>query len=186
MTDRTPILTPDHGGRRRGLGPLPPSSVSALAPLLLAAGFALAVAGWVDVGLFYYPSHFGSPDWEFGTIAQTLDAMPLPTLGLALVAIGIRVRGGALVWTRGMAVVLGIVALLCLAALVLFALDIPLALKAMQHTATQANSPPAAIVSSGLKRGMAKVIVFSVCYTAAYAWMSVSMWRVRRATNPHT
>jgi hypothetical protein len=41
------------------------------------------------------------------------------------------------------------------------ALDIPLALKAMLHAAAQANNQRAALVSSGLKRGMAKVIVFS-------------------------
>ncbi len=184
MTDHQRILV--DGNRRKGLGPLSPSSLAELAPLLMAVGFALAVAGWVDVGLFYYPSRFGSAEWEFGTIAQTLDAMPLPTLGLALLALGIRARGGRVVWTRGLAAVFALVGLLSLAGLVLFALDIPLALKAMQRAAQQAKNGQAAIVSSGLKRGMAKVIAFSVCYALAYGWMAVTMWRVRRETAPST
>jgi hypothetical protein len=180
MTHRPHVLVSEDGGRRKGIGALPPSSLVGLAPLMIAAGLVLAVAGWVDVGLFYWPLRFGDAEWEFGTIAQTFDAMPLPTLGLVLLALGIRARGGSVVWTRAMAVVLAIIGLLCLAALVVFALDIPLALKAMHHAATQANNPRAALVSSGLKRGMAKVIVFALCYALAYGWMAVSMWRVRR------
>ncbi len=170
--------------RRKGLGALPPSSVQGLAPLLLAGGFVLAVAGWVDVGLFYYPSQFGSPEWEFGTIAQTFDAIPLATLGMVLLALGVRARGASVAVSRIVAVVLGIVAVLCLAALVLFVLDVPLALKAMQRAATQANAQRAAVVSSGLKRGILKVVVFATGYAVAYGWMSVTMWRVRREAGP--
>jgi hypothetical protein len=180
MTDRPHVLTDDDGRRRKGIGPLPLSSLSDLAPLLIAAGTVLAVAGWVDVALFYYPSQFSSPEWEFGTIAQTFDAMPLPTLGLLLIALGIRARGGSVLWSRSMAVVLAIVALLCIAALLLFAMDVPLALKAMKSAGGQADPQQAALISSGLKRGMAKVILFSVCYATAFAWMAVIMWRVRR------
>lgn len=88
MSDRPHVLVADEGGWRKGIGPLPPPSLSDLAPLLIAAGAVLAVAGWVDVGLFYRPLRFGDAEWEFGTIAQTFDAMPLATLGLVLLALG--------------------------------------------------------------------------------------------------
>ncbi len=180
MSDRPHVLIVAEGDRRKGLGPLPPSSIPGLAPLLIAGGLVLAVAGWVDIGLFYLPPRFGSPEWEFATIAQSLDAMPLATLGLVLLALGIRARGGSVVWTWGVAVVLAIVGLLCLAALVLFAFDVPLALKAVQRAAAQGNNARAALVSSGLKRGVVKAMIFAVCYGLAYGWMAVTMWRVRR------
>lgn len=180
MSDKSHVLVADEGGRRKAPSVLPPSGVHGLTPILIVAGILLAIAGWVDVGLFYYPPRFGEAEWEFGIIAQTFDAMPLPTLGLVLLALGIRARGGSIGWSRAMAVVLAVVGLLCLAALVLFALDMPLALKAMQRAAAQARNPQAALISSGLKRGMAKAIVFAVCYSLAYGWMVVVMWRVPR------
>jgi hypothetical protein len=180
MSDRPHILVADEAGRRKGFSFLPPSDVQSLAPILIVAGLLLAIAGWLDVGLFYYPSRFGQPDWEFGTIAHSFDAMPLPTLGLILLALGTRARGGAIVWSRGLAVILAVVALLCVAGLVVFALDIPLALKTMQRAASQANNPQAALISSGLKRGMAKVILFAVCYATAYGWLAIKMWSVPR------
>jgi len=183
MSDRPHVLVADEGGRRKHSPLLSPSDVQDLAPILIVAGLLLAMAGWVGVALFYYPPRFGQPEWEFGTIAQTIDAMPLPTLGLVLLALGIRARGGSIAWRRGIAVIFAVVALLCLAALVLFALDIPLALKAMHRAAAQANQQ-SALISSGVKRGMAKVILFTVCYGLAYGWLAVAMWRVPRESGP--
>jgi hypothetical protein len=184
MSDRPHVLVAGEGGRRKGPSRLPPSDVHGLAPILIVAGLLFAMAGWVDVALFYYPPRFGEAEWEFGIIAQTFDAMPLPTLGIVLLALGIRARGGSIVWSRGLAVILAVVALLCLAALVLFALDIPLALKAMQRASTGPNPQQGALMSSGIKRVMAKVILFSVCYAIAFAWMAVKMWRVPRHAGP--
>jgi hypothetical protein len=179
MSNKSHVLVADEEGRRKAPSVLPPSGVHGLAPILIVAGVLLAIAGWVDVGLFYYPVRFGEAEWEFGIIAQTFDAMPLPTLGLVLLALGIRARSGSIAWSRGAAIIFAVVALLCLAALVLFALDIPLAFRAMHRAGAQATQQ-SALISSGLKRGMAKVILFSVCYATAYALLAFKMWRVPR------
>jgi len=171
--------------RRGGTVPLPPAGLSAVAPVLLACGIVLAVAGLVDVGLFYWPLRFGDAEWEFGTIAQTLDALPLPTLGLVLIAVGLWARGGRPLWTRATAVVFLLAALLVAILGAIFLLDVPVALKALARAAAAAKehgAVPNPLVSSGLKRGIAKAAVFAVTYVAGYATIGVSLWRgVRRS-----
>jgi hypothetical protein len=144
-------------------------------------GLTLAIAGFTDVALFYWPSHFGQSQWEFGTIAQTLDAMPLPTVGVALLAIGIRSRGADIVWSRTLAVGSLVIALVCAGVLVLFVLDIPVALRTLQAASTGPRAQQAALMAPSMKRGMAKAILFGVCYTAAYAWLARTLWRAPAA-----
>jgi hypothetical protein len=52
--------------------------------LLCWIGGLLALAGWVDVLLLWIPLHLGRPEWEFGTVSSTFDALPLATIGLAI------------------------------------------------------------------------------------------------------
>jgi hypothetical protein len=164
---------------------LPPASLHAVAPVLLAVGVVLTIAGLVDVGLFYWPLRFGDAEWEFGIIAQTFDTMPLPTLGLALVAIGLWARGGRPLWSRAMAIIFLLVAVLLAILSVIFLLDVPVALKALARavaTAKQRGATPNPVVSSGLHRGIAKAALFAATYVVGYATMAVALWRgVRRA-----
>lgn len=87
-----------------------------LAPLLVAVGLIFTFVGMIAVAQAFYPPDFGDHDWLMNAIAQALDALPRPTLGLALLAIGIRAGGSSRLWARGMAGVLGVVGLLCLMA----------------------------------------------------------------------
>ena len=171
--------------RRGSPAVLPPATLHAVARVLVAVGLVLAVAGLVDVGLFYWPMRFGDAEWEFGTIAQTFDALPLPTLGLALVAVGLWARGGRPAWMRGMAAVFAIAAAIAVFLGLIFLLDVPVALKALSRaaaTAQQRGVPPNPLVSSGLKRGIGKAVIFAVAYAAGYATISVTLWRgVRRS-----
>lgn len=168
--------------KKKGAARLAPSDARGLAPFLIAGGLALAIAGWTDLALFYYPTQFGSREWEFGTIARTFDAMPLPTLGLLLIVVGLRARGSRASLVRAMAVVLGVVAVGCLIALVLFSLDIPLVLQTLRRirATTQANPANAA----GLERAIAKTILFSLVYLALYSWMAARLWRTGTRAAP--
>ena len=60
---------------------------AALSGLLLPVGLAFLVAGGADLVLTWFPAAFGTAEWEFGTITQTLNGLPVPTLGLALVGV---------------------------------------------------------------------------------------------------
>src|SRR5207245_6313338 len=63
---------------------------SARSPLAPAPDFGWLLLGWIglafaligggDVLLTWVPMHFGSPEWEFGTITSSLDGMPVLTM----------------------------------------------------------------------------------------------------------
>jgi hypothetical protein len=147
---------------------------------LLAAGAALSIAGWTDIALFFWPPRFGTAEWEFAIIAQTFNALPLPTLGTALLALGMRARGGAAVWARTLAVIMALVAVGCLVALGIFMLDVPVALRAIPPRAPGPGAQAAAVMAAGIKRSIGKVFLFASAYAAAYAVMSVVLWRASR------
>lgn len=183
MSSHNVLVEPSPRGSSRAA--LPPASLHVVAPILLAVGVVLTIAGLVDVGLFYWPLRFGDSEWEFGIIAQTFDAMPLPTIGLALVAIGLWARGGRALWCRLMAIVFLLVAVKLAVLSVIFLLDVPVALKALARlaaTAQQRGATPNPAVASGLHRAIAKAAVFAATYVIGYATIGVSMWRgVRHA-----
>lgn len=95
---------------------------------------ALALAGVGDWVLAWMPPHLGNPEWEFGTVAATMAGLPLMAMGFAgLLATGTARHQRWLVVTMTW-VLIGF-ALVVLAALALFLLDVPLALRTVQGTA---------------------------------------------------
>jgi hypothetical protein len=137
--------------------------------------------GWADIGLLYLPLGFGNNEWEFGIIAQTFDALPMSTVGMLLLALGLRARGAGRVFTRGHAIICMIVVLVLVLLLVIFSLDIPIALKAMMRV-PQGASPttqPNPILVSGIKRGIAKAVLFGLIYIVTFGGMAWQMWRKR-------
>lgn len=149
---------------------LPPEShAERVRLLLLLAGLMLCVAGWLDVALLWYPPRFGESDWEFGTIAQSLDALPLPSMGLLLVAVAVLLRGrrGSVWIVTG---VFGLVTLGLLATATLFALDVPQALSAVARDAR---------LGPGIKRVLLKAGVFFVSYVLGYGLATLTL--IRRA-----
>jgi hypothetical protein len=65
----------------------------------------------------------------------------------------------------------------------LFLLDIPVAWQAMTRVppgATGAAAQPNVLVMSGIKRGIAKAVVFGVAYAATFLGMAIMMWRGAR------
>lgn len=134
-----------------------------------AAGLALLVMGGVDILLAWIPLRIGDPEWEFGTISATLNNMPVPVMGLALVlahaaAWNSRVAQGlALIWSV-------LVLLVLLGAAVLYALDVPLALRAVQDP----------LPRRALRSGMVKAGVAFVVYAAFHLWAAVFSTRLFR------
>lgn len=131
-------------------------------------GLAIAVVGWADLALVWYPLHFDSPEWEFGTISRQLDGMPLATIGLCLLAasaIGQKRRTAV----RILAGVCLLVALQTLAISLLYLLDIPLALRGFGPAARP-----------GLIKAMIKAGVLAPTYILLYAWLAWFLWRKTR------
>lgn len=130
-------------------------------------GLAIAIVGWTDLVLLWYPLHFGNTQWEFGTISAHLDGMPLGTIGFALLAAGaIGRKSRRLARVLALAATLVVVGLLAMS--LFYLLDVPLALR---------TAPDARIL---LVKAMVKAGAFSITYTVLYAWLARSLWRSSR------
>ena len=132
-------------------------------------GFVFLVIGLLDLGLGWFPAHFGNPEWEFGTVAHTLDSLPITVLGLAMAlasAVERRVSWAA----RAVSVLCWLLALALVAGLVVFLLDIPVALKAT----TQPE------VRAGLHRAIVKAVAQGVLYPTALAAIGLQGVRATR------
>src|SRR3954471_18615658 len=94
----------------------------------------LTLAGVGDWAIALTPPRLGSPEWEFGTITSVFSGLPLVTMGFAGLLGSAMARG--IRWqiiTISTFVLL--FALLILGGLVLFLLDVPLALGSVQGVA---------------------------------------------------
>lgn len=123
-------------------------------------GFLIAIVGLIDLGVNWYPVRFGSPEWEFGTIATSIGSLPLLTMGLAAVLASFLARGTrwGILTLGAVLLVLGVVVIALLA---VFALDVPLALKA------SARSPAALALRKTIVRTGLLGLAFSLGYLAA-------------------
>jgi hypothetical protein len=147
------ILVQEEGPRR--VSPIVPSQPRAW-KIIGWFGLLLAVIGGVDAALHWYPPAFSSPEWEFGTVATSVGALPLPTIGLAALLGSFLARGVR--WgIITMAVVLLVLGLTVLAAYGLFLLDVPLALNA-------ATGPAA----TALKKAIVRTTVMGPGFGLAY------------------
>ena len=132
-------------------------------------GVIAALVGLTDFGLVWVPPDFGNAEWEFGTISAAVDGLPLATVGLGLLGAASVFRG----W-RGVSLVIGVLGLiLCISligAVVVYSLDVPLALRAV-----------APEVKGALSRAIGKTMVHSPGYIVFYAWFGVYLLRRARA-----
>lgn len=142
---------------------------------------AWTVAGWVgllfllvggfDFGNTFWPLSLGSPEWEFGTITASLNGMPVPTLGLALLmASGL--AAGRRWQVRLIGLVLAALVVLLVVMAFLYATNVPIALGAV-------TEPMGRL---GLKKAIAKTAVQLVCYPAIFLVLAVWGWRRTRTS----
>lgn len=134
-------------------------------------GLAYLIMSLIDLALGWYPTSFGSPEWEFGTISATMAGLAIPTLSLYLIL------GSALARdSRSVARAVGIamivtavsVAILC----VIYLTSVPIALSAV------ADNP---IVYLGLEKAVAKSLVLFAGYETLYVVGAVTALRRRTA-----
>lgn len=138
--------------------------------VIAVVGLLLGAIGWLDVLLLWIPAYFGRTEWEFGTISSTFDALPLATLGLSLILAG-AIANGWRVRLRVVAWFAFVVAVVLLAALVLYATDVPLAWSGVQPAAQPV-----------LKRVMIKTVLLAVAYIAAHGMFGfMSLRRLKAA-----
>ena len=94
----------------------------------------LTIVGVGDWVLAWIPLRLGTPEWEFGTVVSSISGLPLVTMGFAGVMASAMARGVR--WQiRTVGMLLLVWGLWVLAALIVFALDVPVALRAVDGPA---------------------------------------------------
>ena len=166
---------PERGARKQILQPVSQDRAAPFGAepvtfwrIVTALGAALTVVGWTDLALLWFPSNFGSPEWEFGTISGHFDGMPLGTLGLVtlcIAALGLGRRRTA----RVLAAILMTIAVTLLGIFALYLLNVPVALGGV---------PPQLVPT--IQKAILKTTVFAVTYLALYGWLALYLWRNSR------
>ena len=152
-------LEPVRAAPRR----LPEQAGSFVRPLA-ALGLALTSVGLLDLAFAWLPSEFGVGEWEFGTVSRTFDAYALLTVGWGLLLSAALLRSSALA-LRLLALVFAVTALGLLGALALYALNVPLALRAMPAES-----------KSALVRAIMRTGAFAAIYITLYGWLAWFAW----------
>ena len=137
--------------------------------LLFVLGWLFTVVGLLNTVLLWVPFRFGSPEYEFGSVAASLDGLPVTMMGLTLALASSRVRGqevAALLAT----ILLWVVAILVIGGGVLYWLNVPLALQ-------QVTEP---VIRVGIKKSMVKVSTLALVYPAAMIALAVMGSRGRQ------
>ena len=135
-------------------------------------GIAFVLLGLTDVALGWYPPAFGNPEWEFGTISGTLNALAIPMLGLYLVlasAIARSDRRSA----RIVAVAMGLLLATILLLGVIYLTVLPIAIKAVSSNA---------LVALGMKKAVVKAMTLGVADAVLLGVGMVKGWRVAPAS----
>jgi uncharacterized protein (DUF486 family) len=125
--------------------------------LLLVMGWLFTVVGLLNTVLIWVPLHMGSPEYEFTSVAASLDGLPLALMGMTLALAASRASGRVKSATA-LIVLLVVVTLLVLAGGVLYWLNVPLALNALK------NDP---VPRMGITKSVVKVTAQVVLYSAA-------------------
>ena len=141
--------------------------------LLGILGAVFVLVGGIDTLLIWYPLSFGTPEWEFGSITASLDGLPVPTMGLVLLMAS-ALHSGSVRLAKIVAVLMLILAVVILLAAVLYAINIPLALRAVQ------NAGP--VATQGMKKSIIKAAVQVLSYPAGYVLMAMRTFKLSRSS----
>jgi len=102
-------------------------------------GLVLLVVGVIDVALRWYPVAFKSPEWEFATTSISIASLPIVSIGAVSLLFSFLQRSA-----RTGVIIIGVLftllALLVMVWVILFGLDVPIALGAIT------GHPPSAAV----------------------------------------
>jgi hypothetical protein len=132
---------------------------------LFLLGVALAIIGFIDGGLNFANPQWTNLDWEFGTLSNVFTGLPVLTTGLGLMCAATAAQGSPLLH-RVMAMVMIFGAVMLGLVLVVFALDVPPAVRA----SIAALKPAVKLLSL-------KTALMGVTYVALYLALGLWTWR---------
>ena len=131
-------------------------------------GVVLGIIGFADFVLVFYPGRFGDPTWEFAAVDAAFSSLPVFTVGLGLL-ISAALAQGFVTRVRVLAVVCMLLAVAIVALMLLYATNIPLALKL---------SPPD--VLPGIYKSIIRTVLMAVVFGTGFVVAAFTAWRRTR------
>jgi hypothetical protein len=135
-------------------------------------GLAFLVVGGSDFALVWFPLNFGNPEWEFGTVTQSFNGLPILLLGLGLLVAGADQVGRRWWGTLGLGAAVGLL-LWVLMGFVIWANRVSLALETVPDE-----------LEVGIQRAVAKTLVQAITYSAALGYLAWKGWAVAKGKAP--
>lgn len=135
-------------------------------------GLAFLVVGGMDFLLVWYPPSFASREWQFAVVTRSFSSLPVPTMGLGLLIFA-SVKADRRWWAFLGAAASAVVALAVVVGVVLWGVNIPLAL-------TQVPDQ----VATGMYRSIARTAVQAVAYPSLFVYLSLTGLRAARSIHP--
>lgn len=136
--------------------------------LLRILGVVFIIAGGIDLALLWYPSRWGTPEFEFATITQFVAGLPVLTTGVVAVGISAVGRG-----QRGLQLAVATFALVAVAVLVflavVYATDVPLALRVSTLE-----------IKTGIKKAITRSGIQFVAYGVGYLALAWTLIKASR------
>lgn len=142
--------------------------------ILGGVGLCLVVAGTAELVLGLMPYSFGEPDWEYGSVSDFLNRLPLAGLGLMLVLAAALRRGfsrRALVWSLAL-LLLGVVVFVFG---LLYATSLPVI------WAAQGQGPMRVQILKGIAKSAAQTGVYTLAFIGVAVYGIFSARRIRAA-----
>ena len=127
-------------------------------------GLAFLIVGGADFALTWFPPQFGNPEWEFGTVTQSFNGLPILLLGLAFLTAAASQAGRG--WWRMLGMVGSAVLLVWIVVgAVLWGRNVSLALETVPAQA-----------AAGIRGAIVKTFLQSVAYSALLLYMLRIGW----------
>ena len=134
-------------------------------------GLAFLVVGGVDFALVWFPLGFGTREWEFATVTQSFNGLPILLLGVGLLVVAAQ-QVGRRWWGLVGVGVAAVLLVWILAGAALWASNVSLALSTVPEE-----------LRVGVQKAVARTAVQSVVYPLVLLYL---VWRVLRRAGAET
>lgn len=128
-------------------------------------GLAFLLVGGSDFALVWFPLRIGTREWEFATVTQSFNGLPILLLGVGLLVVAAERLERRWWWVVGL-VAATVMLLWVLLGVVLWSMNASLALQTAPENLAQ-----------GVQKAVAKTLIQSLVYTAAFAYLIVRAWK---------